>query len=282
MKRITDLMLADDSFPESLQKELPLICSLKFQKAFSRTEFPRKQKNWLLDEYKGVKGIYFASPDGKNVSMGISYKSLAGAVLHYFRHNENAQDVVALLSTGNESPQKVYREIRKELAKIPIDDTYEKISPFLSSDTVFSVDQFDFVSPYKIKNGRRAYTLSHWDYEQKGGCYIILDENGEVAYIGQSTTSLLKVMHHHFCGYTPDREGKHYRVSFADKLNVNDYRVCLVEVPALGKNGILYRQEITALEEKLIKDLKPLYNIKGMELTGEGIAPPEETVEAPF
>lgn len=268
-----------------LQKELPILSSLKFIKPFQINGLNR---TWSLSQYWRKLGVYVIKDEQKERIIIIGnakyclYKAITRCIRKLIRLGNNNCTVAVIPSKKKEIP-KILNLLRNEIKKIPINDEYQKIEIFFKNKKTLPIEVLDFRSPYAYKNGKRICTFSKASYNVRGGTYIIR-ENENVVYVGMSVKWLYQAMYNHFSPYQLDRHSQHYRVEYSETLDKYDYTVALIEVPAIGRSEKCFKEEVFSFEKYLIKQLNPRDNIKEVEeeeqLVPEPIPVPDE--DPPF
>lgn len=87
-------------------------------------------------------------------------------------------------------------------------------------------------------------------YSGQTGIYLIR-EGLNIVYIGLSSHCVVKALYRHFYPWQPDRQGRHRRVTYYDRLEAHHYTATIITTTP---------EQANALEEALIKTLKPRDN----------------------
>ncbi len=258
-------------------RKLPLISSLHFTKAYT-TDYGL-QKNWKsINRYKKKSGLYIIRKDEQIIRIGVAAFCLTKAIQRFFKtavfkHGAEGDFKVAVLLAPKKRIPRLYEELYRETKKIPINDTYQKLEPFLGHAVPLPLGVLDFKPPFTALK-RRTFSA---DYNGRGGVYLI-KENGIIVYVGMSTNWLHGVMYHHFHPYGVDRQGRHHRVEFSERLSTHTYEVALIEIPSIGKTYAELEKEARALESRFIREIDPPLNTKGRISKDEELVPQLEFV----
>ena len=145
-----------------LQKELPILSSLKFIKPFQINGLNR---TWSLSQYWRKLGVYVIKDEQKERIIIIGnakyclYKAITRCIRKLIRLGNNNCTVAVIPSKKKEIP-KILNLLRNEIKKIPINDEYQKIEIFFKNKKTLPIEVLDFRSPYAYKNGKRICTFS--------------------------------------------------------------------------------------------------------------------------
>ncbi len=274
---------------EATLLKLPLISTLKFIKPY--TNHYGLKKVWNINKYKEKPGVYVIRRRSKSgmelVRIGTAEFCLVKAIQRYFKNlleseqkngkNDAGRRVirlwienefeVALIPEKKEDIDALYENIQRQRKSIVIDDAYSQLEPYLDLASPLPLDFVTFKPPYYEENGEKRRTYG-FDYSGRSGCYLI-KENGVITYVGKAVTDkakggLYSVSYHHFHPYGKDRIGRHYRVCYHEKFETYSYEMAFIEVPAFDKTRGELDKEVSRLESRLIYEINPRDNRKGL------------------
>lgn len=112
-----------------------------------------------------------------------------------------------------------------------------------------------FTPPFYVRHGKKGQEIRQRSLRahlKRCGVYVI-KENGEVVYIGMSASCVVEACYRHFYYWNDfwTNTGKHYRVTYYDKLGRHKYEVAILE---------LTPEQSATMERGLIIALNPRDN----------------------
>lgn len=239
--------------------------------------FPYTEK-WLCDEKTTV---FFNGVAKKSGLVVLKYRNILNKqfiriscsvndmysnalMLNSFMKKIDATDVCyAFIPAGPEKHLGLKKSLWLGYLQEPIDNSFDLVKPWLeSSDQKFPLDKLTLFNPFSFnEEGERSWNF--YDLRDRPGIYLII-EDGIVVRVGQ-TGKLHNRPRTYFYPAYKDRQTKHYRVSYYDRMLNNEhmYQMATISLPlGVFKSWRELQKLLDFLEKKATQELCPRDNIK--------------------